>query len=159
MSLKTELFECSRSRGAPQIALAEKTCGNYWLSFGMCLTDSIQSQIYSQLPIPKAQFGGRFSVTMLPGGGIGPELMAHVREVFKVVGVPVDFEVIDIDPSSEGNDDLEYAIMSIKRNGVAIKGSFPQQGSPTGLLPKPFRLQETSKRKVKRPKPSPEMLL
>lgn len=60
---------------------------------------------------------------MLPGGGIGPELMTHVREIFGVIGVPVDFEIIDIDPNSEGNDDLEYAITSIKRNGVALKGT------------------------------------
>lgn len=59
---------------------------------------------------------------MLPGGGIGPELMGHVREIFNKIGVPVDFEIIDISPSSEGNDDLDYAITSIKRNGVAIKG-------------------------------------
>lgn len=59
---------------------------------------------------------------MLPGGGIGPELMAHVRQVFGIIGVPVDFEIIDIDPSTQGNDDLDYAICSIKRNGVAIKG-------------------------------------
>lgn len=61
---------------------------------------------------------------MLPGGGIGPELMLHVRDIFGKIGVPVDFEIIDINPSSEGNDDLEYAITSIKRNGVAIKGTF-----------------------------------
>lgn len=59
---------------------------------------------------------------MLPGGGIGPELMQHVREVFGKIGVPVDFEIIDINPTSEGNDDLDYAITSIRRNGVAIKG-------------------------------------
>ncbi|XP_014239687.1 isocitrate dehydrogenase [NAD] subunit gamma, mitochondrial-like isoform X2 [Cimex lectularius] len=73
--------------------------------------------------IPKAQYGGRHTVTMLPGGGIGPELMEYVKEIFRVGGIPVDFEVIKIDPSSEGNDDLEYAITSIKRNGVAIKGN------------------------------------
>lgn len=83
-------------------------------NFGNC--------ILLQTQIPKAQFGGRHAVSMLPGGGIGPELMAHVREVFSVIGVPVDFEIIDIHPNSEGNEDLEYAIMSIKRNGVAIKG-------------------------------------
>lgn len=76
----------------------------------------------AQFDIPNAQFGGRHAVTMLPGGGIGPELMTHVREIFGVIGVPVDFEIIDIDPNSEGNDDLDYAIMSIKRNGVALKG-------------------------------------
>lgn len=62
-------------------------------------------------------------MTMLPGGGIGPELMGHVREIFSAIGAPVDFEIIDINPSSEGNDDLDYAITSIKRNGVAIKGT------------------------------------
>lgn len=60
---------------------------------------------------------------MLPGGGIGPELMSYVREIFAYCGAPIDFEVIDIDPSTEGNEDLEYAITSIKRNGVAIKGN------------------------------------
>ncbi|XP_061402596.1 isocitrate dehydrogenase [NAD] subunit gamma, mitochondrial [Musca vetustissima] len=73
--------------------------------------------------IPQAQYGGRHAVTMLPGGGIGPELMSYVREIFAYCGAPIDFEVIDIDPSTEGNEDLEYAITSIKRNGVAIKGN------------------------------------
>lgn len=59
---------------------------------------------------------------MLPGGGIGPELMGHVREVFHFIGVPIDFELIDIHPNSDGNDDLDYAITSIKRNGVCLKG-------------------------------------
>lgn len=100
--------------------------------------------------LPKAKYGGRHTVTMLPGGGIGPELMGYVKEVFRYVslipyqlsfylswwqvgyyigslifryaGVPVDFEEVNIDPNSEGNEDLEYALTSIKRNGVAIKG-------------------------------------
>lgn len=71
-----------------------------------------------------ALYGGRHAVTMLPGGGIGPELMSYVREVFKCAGAPVDFEVIDIDPKTDDNNELEYAITSIKRNGVAIKGCF-----------------------------------
>lgn len=81
-----------------------------------------QDLLILQTAIPNAQYGGRHAVTMLPGGGIGPELMNYVREIFRYCGVPVDFEIIDIDPNSEGNDDLEYAITSIKRNGVAIKG-------------------------------------
>lgn len=61
---------------------------------------------------------------MLPGGGIGPELMSYVKEVFRYAGAPVDFETVDIDPNSDTNVDLEYAITSIQRNGVAIKGDF-----------------------------------
>lgn len=73
--------------------------------------------------IPGAQYGGRHGVTMLPGAGIGPELMTYVRDIFQYAGCPIDFEVIEIDPSSAGNDDLDYAITSIKRNGVALKGN------------------------------------
>lgn len=39
--------------------------------------------IRKQKLIPKAQYGGRHAVTMLPGGGIGPECMGYVREIFK----------------------------------------------------------------------------
>lgn len=73
--------------------------------------------------VPNAQYGGRHGVTILPGGGIGPEMMHYVRQVFRFVGAPIDFETIDIDENEEGNDDLDYAITSIKRNGVALKGN------------------------------------
>ena len=33
------------------------------------------------MPIPKAHYGGRHTVTLLPGAGIGPELMNYVKEV------------------------------------------------------------------------------
>jgi len=36
----------------------------------------------------------RRTVTLIPGDGVGPELMASVRDVFSAAGVPVDFEVI-----------------------------------------------------------------
>lgn len=58
---------------------------------------------------------------MLPGVGIGPELMGCVREVFHFLNVPVDFEIIEIRPDDEGVDDMNYALKSIKRNRVVIK--------------------------------------
>ncbi|XP_063904408.1 isocitrate dehydrogenase [NAD] subunit gamma, mitochondrial-like [Zophobas morio] len=72
--------------------------------------------------IPLALYGGRHTVTMLPGTGIGPEVSKHVRHVFREMGAPVDFEVIHIDPNASSEDDLQYALMSVKRNGVGIKG-------------------------------------
>ena len=83
--------------------------------------------------VPKAQYGGRHTVTMLPGGGIGPELMNYVKEIFRYAGVPVDFEIIDIDPNSENNEDLDYAITSIRRNGVAIKGNIETKSEQAGV--------------------------
>ena len=35
--------------------------------------------------IPLAKYGGRHTVTMLPGDGIGPEMMSYVKEVFRLV--------------------------------------------------------------------------
>lgn len=39
--------------------------------------------IRKQQMIPKAHYGGRHAVSMLPGGGIGPECMGYVMEIFK----------------------------------------------------------------------------
>ena len=72
--------------------------------------------------IPPAQYGGRFTVTMLPGDGIGPEMMGYVREVLRYAGAPVDFEEIRFDPNSDSETEFFNAITSIKRNGVALKG-------------------------------------
>ena len=35
---------------------------------------------------------GRNKVTLVPGDGVGPELMLSVQDVFSAAGVPVDFE-------------------------------------------------------------------
>ncbi|XP_051175879.1 isocitrate dehydrogenase [NAD] subunit gamma, mitochondrial [Leptopilina boulardi] len=86
------------------------------------------------MPIPKAHYGGRHTVTILPGAGIGPELMGYVKEVFTFAGVPVDFEDIDIDPNADNNDDLFYAITSIRRNGVALKGNIETRSREAGVL-------------------------
>ncbi len=79
--------------------------------------------IRKQKIIPVAQYGGRHAVTMLPGGGIGPECMGYVRDIFKYIGAPVDFEVVDIDPNVDNDEDVQYAITTIKRNGVGLKGN------------------------------------
>lgn len=72
---------------------------------------------------PKAKYGGRFMVTLLPGDGIGPELMRHVKTIFRVGGIPVDFEEINLDSMNENIEKVEEAITSIKRNGIALKGN------------------------------------
>ena len=92
-----------------------------------------QPLVKKTTPIPVALYGGRHAVTMLPGGGIGPELMVYVKEIFKYAGAPVDFEVVEIDPGSDESNDLEYAITSIKRNGVAIKGNIETHSESTGV--------------------------
>lgn len=36
----------------------------------------------------------RKRITMVPGDGVGPELMSSVQNVFSATGVPVDFEEV-----------------------------------------------------------------
>lgn len=84
--------------------------------------------------IPMALYGGRHAVTMLPGRGVGPELMSYVRQVFKTAGAPVDFEIINIDPETDDTHDLQHAITSIKRNGVAIKGNVETTSESTRVV-------------------------
>jgi len=84
--------------------------------------------------IPKAEYGGRHAVTLLPGGGIGPELMGYVKEIFQYAGAPVDFEEVNIDPNSDSNEELEYTITTVRRNGVALKGNIETKSMATGVI-------------------------
>ena len=52
------------------------------------------------------RYGGRHTVTMMPGEGIGPEMMGYVKDVYQEAGVPVDFEMIHLDPTTDNYDDL-----------------------------------------------------
>uniref|UniRef100_A0A1I7S5P2 Iso_dh domain-containing protein n=1 Tax=Bursaphelenchus xylophilus TaxID=6326 RepID=A0A1I7S5P2_BURXY len=72
-----------------------------------------------------ARYGGRQTVTALPGDGIGPEMMEHIQRIFLFAHVPVDFEVVPIGSSdiTDPEGDLQNVISSIKRNGVALKGN------------------------------------
>ena len=86
-------------------------------------SDSVRGYKLKASNIPLAKYGGRHTVTMLPGDGIGPEMMEYVKEVFKYAGAPVNFETVHLDPSTDDYQDLENAISAVKRNGCAIKGN------------------------------------
>lgn len=72
---------------------------------------------------PPAKYGGRHTVTLLPGDGIGPELIGYVKEIFRIMGAPVDFETITVDPNAEDAEHWETALISVIRNGVGLKGN------------------------------------
>lgn len=57
-----------------------------------------------------------------PGDGIGPELMLHVKSVFRHACVPVDFEEVHVSSNAD-EEDIRNAIMAIRRNRVALKGN------------------------------------
>jgi isocitrate dehydrogenase (NAD+) len=66
-----------------------------------------------------------YNVTLIPGDGTGPEIMAATRRVLEATGVQFNWDVQDagIDVmEKEGTPLPDRVIESIKRNRVAIKG-------------------------------------
>ncbi|XP_014210040.1 isocitrate dehydrogenase [NAD] subunit gamma, mitochondrial-like [Copidosoma floridanum] len=72
---------------------------------------------------PRTHYGGRYTATLLPGMGIGPELMGYVKEIFRHIGAPIDFEEINMDMISHNSGDLYHAVTSVIRNGIALKSN------------------------------------
>lgn len=65
----------------------------------------------------------RKTVTMIPGDGVGPELMTSVRDVLSAAGAPVDFEVITASEVQTGHTaDVSTVVESCRRNKVCLKG-------------------------------------
>ncbi|XP_058797984.1 isocitrate dehydrogenase [NAD] subunit beta, mitochondrial [Phymastichus coffea] len=61
--------------------------------------------------------------TLIPGDGVGPELVVSVQNIFKSAGVPVEFEpyfLSEVNPTLSAP--LEQVSNSIARNGVCLKG-------------------------------------
>lgn len=77
-------------------------------------------------------FGGKHSITMIPGDGVGPELCESVKLVFSAAGIPIEWNELAIsDIGSYGNKHtlLDMA-NSLKKTGVAIKGALT---TPTSI--------------------------
>jgi len=82
-----------------------------------------QARCFSAIQAPVSKPEGRTSCTLIPGDGVGPELLYSVQEVFKAAGVPVDFEPLflsEIQPTMSVP--LEDVVESITRNGICLKG-------------------------------------
>ncbi|XP_040275381.1 isocitrate dehydrogenase [NAD] subunit beta, mitochondrial isoform X1 [Bufo bufo] len=67
---------------------------------------------------------GAFHVTMIPGDGVGPELMHSVKEVFKAADVPVEFDEFHLSEvqNMASPERLDEVLASMQANRVAIKG-------------------------------------
>ncbi|KAG4305667.1 hypothetical protein PORY_001223 [Pneumocystis oryctolagi] len=71
------------------------------------------------------KFNGKYTVTLIPGDGIGKEISESVKTIFKAQKVPVEFEQINITgrvKTGEKNELFKQSIESLKRNKVGLKG-------------------------------------
>lgn len=72
-------------------------------------------------PLPHQS--NKIKVTLVPGDGVGPELMLCVREVYKQIGVPVEFDEILASELLPGrSNSVEDLKESFKRNKVGLMG-------------------------------------
>lgn len=62
-------------------------------------------------------------VTVIPGDGVGPEVVGAAQAVLEATGVPLEWDVRQMGEAAAPDDPLPSATMeSIRRNGVALKG-------------------------------------
>lgn len=68
------------------------------------------------------RYGGRAAVTLVPGDGIGQELAAATKTLFKAINAPIDFQEIPFSGSKLDEDTFNEVISSLKTNRVGLKG-------------------------------------
>lgn len=68
---------------------------------------------------------GKFTVSLIEGDGIGPEISQSVKDIFEAASVPIKWEPVDVTPrlNEDGKTVIpDETIESISRNYVALKG-------------------------------------
>ncbi|KAL2267696.1 hypothetical protein VTJ83DRAFT_4973 [Remersonia thermophila] len=67
---------------------------------------------------------GRYTVSLIEGDGIGPEIAVAVKDIFAAAKTPIVWEPINVDPIlKDGKTAIpDEAIESIRRNKIALKG-------------------------------------
>ena len=66
-----------------------------------------------------------YTVTLIPGDGIGPEVSAAMRRVIEATGVPIEWDVQEAGEQvieQYGTPLPDHVLESIRRNRVGIKG-------------------------------------
>jgi len=83
---------------------------------------TIQSDIFKP-----TKYGGKYTVTLIPGDGIGGEVAESVKTIFKADAVPIEWEQVEASGvetgSPEHTEDLfRESVASLRRNKLGLKG-------------------------------------
>lgn len=69
------------------------------------------------------KYGGRYTVTLIPGDGIGQETATSVKTIFRAANAPIDWEQFDVTGFNKPDDALHrQSVESLRRNKVGLKG-------------------------------------
>lgn len=83
---------------------------------------TVQSDIFKP-----TKYGGKYTVTLIPGDGIGAEVAESVKTIFKADNVPIEWEQIDASglddtPGSRTEELFKESVTSLRRNKLGLKG-------------------------------------
>ncbi|TGO66421.1 hypothetical protein BOTNAR_0061g00220 [Botryotinia narcissicola] len=82
---------------------------------------TVQSDIFKP-----TKYGGKYTVTLIPGDCIGADVSESVKTIFKADNVPVEWEQVDVSGVETGDkhseDLFRESIASLKRNKLGLKG-------------------------------------
>ncbi|OIW34628.1 hypothetical protein CONLIGDRAFT_14215 [Coniochaeta ligniaria NRRL 30616] len=84
---------------------------------------TVQSDIFKP-----TKYGGKYTVTLIPGDGIGAEVAESVKTIFKADNVPIEWEQIDVSgieesaPTGRTEDLFRESVTSLQRNKLGLKG-------------------------------------
>ncbi|KAI8976456.1 isocitrate dehydrogenase, NAD-dependent [Pilobolus umbonatus] len=67
---------------------------------------------------------GNYTVTLIPGDGIGPEISQSVKAIFAAAKAPIDWEEVDVTPTVKDGETTipDEAVTSVLKSTVALKG-------------------------------------
>ncbi|KAF9968575.1 isocitrate dehydrogenase (NAD(+)) idh1 [Mortierella alpina] len=86
-------------------------------------TSTIVPQVQDHPHDSFSKLGGRYTVTLIPGDGIGQETAAAVKTIFKAAHVPVDWEQFNVSGYTSADDlTFKQSVESLRRNKVGLKG-------------------------------------
>uniref|UniRef100_V9KZ06 Isocitrate dehydrogenase [NAD] subunit, mitochondrial n=1 Tax=Callorhinchus milii TaxID=7868 RepID=V9KZ06_CALMI len=114
--------------GGADVCVLQRFPAVWSLLTSRMLTTSISSPLRSPTPqagaVPGGKPDGNFRVTMIPGDGVGSELMQVVKEVFKAAAVPVEFDEHHVSEvqNTANEETMSNLLTSMRANRVAIKG-------------------------------------
>ncbi|TPX16151.1 uncharacterized protein E0L32_004146 [Thyridium curvatum] len=84
---------------------------------------TVQSDIFKP-----TKYGGKYTVTLIPGDGIGAEVADSVKTIFKADNVPIEWEQVEVSgiddasPSGRTEDLFKESVASLRRNKLGLKG-------------------------------------
>ncbi len=122
LSLGKQLLRLN-SNNARLLATSLSKAGFHTPSTPLYVPPAVSLVQSSSISSPEPVLDHKIKVTLVPGDGVGPELMMCVREVFKLIGAPIEFEEIMASELLPGRScTVEDLTKSFRKNKIGLKG-------------------------------------